>query len=176
MLLHTDFPPGFLTSNTDRPLALCSPVFSSADFFLCSAVSYAESSTFYSGYHRLVWLIFLKDFIYLFLDRGEGRETSMCGCLSCAPHRGPGLQPRHVPWRGIQPATFWFEAHAQSTEPHQPGLIVFFLKESFEVGPRGYREKKAFAFSSAWNFRILWLLLGRVESSPIFFLILGQAN
>ena len=33
---------------------------------------------------------FFKDFIYLFLERGEGkekeRETSMCGCLSNAPY------------------------------------------------------------------------------------------
>ena len=47
--------------------------------------------------------LFKKDFIYLFLDRGEGREKemerkkSMRGCLLCAPHWGPGLQPRHVP-------------------------------------------------------------------------------
>ena len=44
---------------------------------------------------------FFEDFIYLFLERGEGkekgRETSMCGCLSRAPYWGPGLQPRHVP-------------------------------------------------------------------------------
>ena len=45
-------------------------------------------------------------FIYLFLERGEGRETeretSMCGCLSCAPYWGPGPQPRHVPWLRIK--------------------------------------------------------------------------
>ena len=41
--------------------------------------------------------------IYLILERGEGKEkerernTSMCGCLSCAPYWGCGLQPRHVP-------------------------------------------------------------------------------
>ena len=44
--------------------------------------------------------IFFKDFIYLFLERGRegerGRETSMCGHLSCSPYWGPGLQPRHV--------------------------------------------------------------------------------
>ena len=35
----------------------------------------------------------------------------MCGC-SCAPaHRGPGQQPRHVPWLGIKPATLWFTGH-----------------------------------------------------------------
>ena len=32
----------------------------------------------------------------------------MCGCLSHAPYWGPGLQPRHVPWAGIEPATRWF--------------------------------------------------------------------
>ena len=49
----------------------------------------------------------------------------MCGCLSCDPNRGPGLQPRHVPCLGIKLATLWFAAHAQSTEPHQPGLQEF---------------------------------------------------
>ena len=29
--------------------------------------------------------------------RERRRETSPCGCLSCAPHWGPDLQPRHVP-------------------------------------------------------------------------------
>ena len=47
-----------------------------------------------------------KDFIYLFLERGEGkekeRETLMCACLSHAPCWGPGPQPRHVPWLGNQ--------------------------------------------------------------------------
>ena len=54
----------------------------------------------------------LEDFIYLFLVRGEGSEkeggTSMCGCLLCAPYWGPGPQPRHVPWLGIQSATLCF--------------------------------------------------------------------
>ena len=57
---------------------------------------------------RLV-LFFFKDFIYLFLDRGEGREkkgekareTSMCERyiyhLSHAPNWGASLQPRHAP-------------------------------------------------------------------------------
>ena len=57
-------------------------------------------------------LSLFKDFVYLFLERGEGREkgreTSMCGCLSCAPTWGPGPQPRHVPWLGIKPATLCF--------------------------------------------------------------------
>ena len=59
-------------------------------------------------------ILFFKDFYYLFLEIGEGREkereTSMCGYLSRA---------------GIELETLWFIAHAQSTELHQPGLKAF---------------------------------------------------
>ena len=34
------------------------------------------------------------------------RDTLM-SCFSHAPNWGPGPQPRHVPWLGIEPATFW---------------------------------------------------------------------
>ena len=51
----------------------------------------------------------------------------MCGCLSHGPYWGPGQQPRHVPWLGIEPATLWFAAHAQSTELHQPGRVTYLL-------------------------------------------------
>ena len=46
---------------------------------------------------------FLKDFIYLFSERGrEGerggeKETSMCGCLSHVPRWVHVLQPKYVP-------------------------------------------------------------------------------
>ena len=30
----------------------------------------------------------------------------MCCCLSCTPYWGLGLQPRHVPQLGIEPAMF----------------------------------------------------------------------
>ena len=48
------------------------------------------------------FLFFLKDLIYLFLERGEGREkerereTSVCGCFSPNPYGGHGPKPRHV--------------------------------------------------------------------------------
>ena len=32
----------------------------------------------------------------------------MCGCLSRIPHQGPGPQPSHVPWLGVELATLWF--------------------------------------------------------------------
>ena len=45
---------------------------------------------------------FFKDFIYLFLDKGEGREKEgekhQCVVASCMPPTGEAsLQPRHVP-------------------------------------------------------------------------------
>ena len=54
---------------------------------------------------------FFKDFIYFLEGKGgkkRGREAPICGCLLHVPHWGPGLQPRHVPWLGIEPAILWF--------------------------------------------------------------------
>ena len=64
-----------------------------------------------------ILLLFLKDFTY-FREMGwEGEregEQHQCaggtsiGCLLHTPNWGPGLQPRHVPYLGIEPVTFWF--------------------------------------------------------------------
>ena len=72
---------------------------------------------------------FFKGFIYLFLEGKDGREGEkyQCVVLSRGPHWGSGLQPRHVPWLGIEPATLWFAAHSQSTELHHPGLITHII-------------------------------------------------
>ena len=44
---------------------------------------------------------FLRFYSFIFRVRGRegerGKETWMCGCLSCSPHWGPGGQPRPVP-------------------------------------------------------------------------------
>ena len=45
----------------------------------------------------------------------------MSGCFSRGPHWGPSLQPRHVPWWGMEHATLCSQAGTQSTEPYQPG-------------------------------------------------------
>ena len=70
----------------------------------------------------------LKGF-YLFIfwerseRRGKDREINSYQLPLSHPQLGTGLQPRHVPWLGIESATLWLEAGAQSTEPHQPGLF-----------------------------------------------------
>ena len=73
-----------------------------------------HSKVFYSFFFKNVDLdtiIFLKDFIYLFLERvergGGKRERSINSCLLHTPNWGPGLQPRHVPRLEIEPATLW---------------------------------------------------------------------
>ena len=74
--------------------------------FLCNR-------TLHHPYPLEVTACFFKILSIYSLRERKGRrkkegETSMCGCLSRAPHWGPGPQPRHVPWLGIQTATLWF--------------------------------------------------------------------
>ena len=75
--------------------------------------------------------IFLEDFIYLFLERGEGerkwgRETSMCERyidwlpLACPPAGDLAHNPSMGPdWESNQ-QPFSSQAGTQSTEPRQP--------------------------------------------------------
>ena len=85
-------------------------------------------------------------FYFIFRQRrreGErARETSMCGCLLCTPHWGPGPQPRHVPWPGIKPVTLWFTgqhsihwatpARAKSFKNTKISSKIFCIKSTFE--------------------------------------------
>ena len=70
------------------------------------------------GYMLTFFFFFLIFYLFTFSKRGregerEGekhqceRDTSI-GYLSHNPNWGPSPQPRHVPWSGIEPATFWF--------------------------------------------------------------------
>ena len=55
----------------------------------------------------IIFFFFLRFYLFLFREgkeeRKKGREKWTCGCLAHAPYWGPGLQPRHVPWLGIEP-------------------------------------------------------------------------
>ena len=52
----------------------------------------------------------------------------MCGCLPCTHHQGPGLQPRHVPWLGIKPATIWFAGQHSVHWATPPRTLMKFFK------------------------------------------------
>ena len=80
-------------------------------------------------HHLTLPNIFFLDFIYSFLERGEEKEkererNSNVWLPLVSPVWASGLQPRHVPWLGIELETLWFAAHAQSTELPQPGHIA----------------------------------------------------
>ena len=71
--------------------------------------------------------------MYLFFLEREGksgrkkrRVISVCGCLLHSPNWGHGLQPRHVPWLGIEPVTLWFTSQ-HSIHWATPARAVFCL-------------------------------------------------
>ena len=80
---------------------------------------------------------FKKDFIYLFLERGEGREKEREKNIIVqekhslvASHTPPNGDLAHnlgmcPHWEKNQPP-FGSQARVQSTEPHQPGWHLFF--------------------------------------------------
>ena len=71
-----------------------------------------------------------KDFIYLFLDRGEGREKKKRNIdwfPLTAPNWGPALQSRYIPWLGIKPVTFQFKGQHSIHWATPARAISFFL-------------------------------------------------
>ena len=66
------------------------------------------------------WIIFFFKILFLFIFRERGREVEREGekhqcergtSIACPLHtcsRGPGQQPGHVPWPGMEPVTIWF--------------------------------------------------------------------
>ena len=82
-------------------------------------------------YFYSVTIVCIKDFIYLFLGRGERREKkiNVLQPFTRPPHWGPGLKPRHVPWLGIKPTTIWFVGwHSIHWAIPARALNTFFLK------------------------------------------------
>ena len=86
-----------------------------------------------AGETGLFFFFFFNILFIRFSREGKGgrkrrRETLMCerniNCLWHTPSQGPGPQPSHVPWLGIQPVTFWFAG--QPTEPHQRLIFLFY--------------------------------------------------
>ena len=84
-------------------------------------------------------ILFLKDFMYLFLERGEWREKDgkkpQCEkerhwlvASSVYPDQGPNQHLRHVPWLGIKLATLWF-AGLHSIHWATPAKAKIFLNE-----------------------------------------------
>ena len=89
--------------------------------------------SFFSYVVCVVLFFFLKDFIYLYLDRGKGRgiekkrNISVWLPLTCNPHWGTACNLSMCPdWESNQ-QPFGSQAGTQCIEPHQPGLFLFYL-------------------------------------------------
>ena len=118
--------------------AACHPQFMSVSpmcKFFDFSLSYTVLNSHLSILFLPIMLLFKKYCIYLFLDRGEGRERELEWNinvwlpLTYTPYWGTGMQPRNVPWLGIEP--LGSQAGTQSTEAHQQNQLCFFITTSF---------------------------------------------
>ena len=87
------------------------------------------------GWHREKAFFKNKYFIYLLLERREGREKERERNINVwLPVMHPllgesGPQPMHVPWLGIEPVTFWFAGpHSIHWSPPARVRKGFFFK------------------------------------------------
>ena len=120
-------------------------------------------------------------FFFKILDRGEGkekeRETALCACLSHVPYWGPGLQPRHVPCLGIEPATLWYTGwhsiHWHTSQGclfvswNRPVLLYIFLLELFWLHPIDCGSL-CFHFHLSFDFFLDFVINPFVISSMLF--------
>ena len=82
----------------------------------------------------------------------------MCGCLSSSPYRGPGPQPRHVPWLRIELATFWFAGwHSIHWATPAMAVLVFNVgswkekKQKVKPEEKGYEPFKSLGSHLSWR-------------------------
>ena len=96
----------------------------------------------------LFFFVFLKDFIYLFLDRGEEwreREGEKHQCVVDSPTPCAGDLAYNS---GTCPDWEWnwlpfgLQTGIQSTEPHQPGPFLFFFNPHLRTYSLIFREKE----------------------------------
>ena len=125
--------------NTDLGVNISGFLFVSA-LPVKSKISLLFSLSFFN-YLPYLW-IFKKDFVYLLLEKEEGRkkerernidmlERHQSVAFPVPPVWGPAPRPRHVPWLGIKPVTFRFTGQRSihwATPARAPlGFLKYFL-------------------------------------------------
>ena len=90
-------------------------------------LGWALSDEFFFFLKIFYYCFFLRFYLFIFREgkggRKRGRETpctrdTLIGCLLHTPNRGPGLQPRHVPWLGLEPGTSLFTGRVPNPLNH----------------------------------------------------------
>ena len=78
----------------------------------------------------------------------------MCDCLLYSPNWGPGSQPRHVPWLGIEPAALWFTGwhsiHSSQSE------ISFLSKVILVLGKARSLRSPNLGCRRGWVSWVIW--------------------
>ena len=106
-------------------------------------------------------------------EREGKKHRSAASCL--CPDQGTNLQPRHVPWPGIEPWPFGLEEDTP-TEPQWPGLEYnLFLKGSLFI-----KQSHCAEFSMCkCGFSVYWLFTEKVtvvQASVPFFRMISNWN
>ena len=103
---------------------------------LQSSCNFSLKSCSSSSHPLCIYLFTLKDFIYLFIFRERVREEKRRGekhqCVVASHMRPTGdlaYNPDMCPDWESNLWPFGSQAGTQSTEPHQPGLHSFFIRE-----------------------------------------------
>ena len=73
-----------------------------------------------------------KDFVYLLLERGEGREKDQYMVAFCVPPTGDlACNPGTCPDQKSKQQSFGSQAGTQSADPHHPGINKVFGEPKF---------------------------------------------
>ena len=88
----------------------------------------------------------------------------MCGCLSCTPYWGPGLESRHVPWLGIKWATLWFAGQRSIPWATPARAVLPFLTDPRRVVNFSAHSAFYLLLESNANFQLLKCRTGNWKS------------
>ena len=107
------------------------------------------------------YFVFLKDFIYLFLQRGRKgereEEKHQYVAASCASPIGDLARNLSVyPDWELNRWRFGSQAGAQSTEPHQPGLFLLFILTLLISPPKSLMYQLSFILFTFQNFFLIY--------------------
>ena len=106
----------------------------------------------------------------MFFREGSGVRETLISWLSYTPNWVPGPQPRHVPWLGIEPATFWFTGQHSShwaTPDTRRGCLTVFPKwlYDFTYPLAVYEGSSLCTFFCTWYFSVFLIKAILVDMS-----------
>ena len=96
--------------------------------------------------------IFFKDFIYLFLEREEGREKERERNIDYLSHTPPTRDLDATQVCALTPVTFRFTGWHTTHWPHQSGLVLNIKGKTFNLSPLNVILVVAFLYTAIFIF------------------------